>query len=403
MKRTKISILPKLFDYNGNPKKQWFIYYSYRNPVDNKMTRFRVYEGFAKCHTKKAKYQNAEKLIQQYADMLKSGWDPFSQGQTVIYADNLQYAAIARTYYEKRKSNKTFEYYASEFLPLMKDSAHKTYLNYVGKYRTFNNWLQSKGVHQNDITTITQPIMCDFFNYLINDTKMMLARITLKKYEHMLARLFTWMVKKKYIRQSPMFDLPDTRRKNDTAPRPIHKADIDKLVAEIKNDKQLYLTIQLEYYCFMRPGLEIRLARVGWFDLAASRIYVPSGVVKTNEDKIIIIPEIFREYLIKEWKLHLLPANYYLIGKNGIPGPQPVGSNNLRNRFNVIRDRLQLPLEYKLYSWKHTGNSAAEDAGIPMAARQRQNGHLSLRSTEEYLKNKIGFKSTEIQFFFPPL
>jgi hypothetical protein len=38
-----------------------------------------------------------------------------------------------------------------------------------------------------------------------------------------------------------------------------------------------------------------------------------------------------------------------------------------------------------------------------MAARQRQNGHSSMRSTEEYLKNKIGFRSPEIEKNFPAL
>jgi integrase len=130
---------------------------------------------------------------------------------------------------------------------------------------------------------------------------------------------------------------------------------------------------------------------------------VPAEVVKTKEDKIVIIPDVFRELLLNEWKLSRYPADYFLIGQNGMPGTQPVGANNLRNRFNVIRDRLHLPLTYKLYSWKHTGNSAAEDAGIPMAARQRQNGHRSMRSTEEYLKKKIGFSSPEIQMNFPKL
>jgi len=273
----------------------------------------------------------------------------------------------------------------------------------VSKFRSFNLFLENKGIGGNDITTITQPIVADFFRYLIEDPRMRLARITVKKYEHMLSRLFDWLVKNKHIRRSPVFDLPDTRRKNDQAPRPIHEEDIDRLVNEIKKDKQLYLTIQLEYYCFLRPGLEIRLARVGWFDLAASRIYIPADVVKTEQKKVVIIPNQFRNYLVKEWRLSNYPTDFYLIGQNGMPGPVPVGSNNLRNRFNVIRDRLGLPLQYKLYSWKHTGNSRAEDAGIPMAARQRQNGHSSLRSTEEYLKNKIGFRSPEIENKFPSL
>lgn len=404
MKREKICILPKLFDHNGDIRKKWYVIFSYRNPVDGKMKRFRIYDGFTEHRTKKAKLEFGEKLVSEYTQLLKTGWNPFkSEEEKVIYSDSLQYAAISRAYSNKRQSNKTFSYYSNLFLPEIAGSAKKTYQNYVSKFRAFNNWLESKGIAGNDITTITQPVVADFFKYLIDDPKMQLARITLKKYEHMLARVFDWMVKMKYIRQSPVFDLPDTRRKNDQAPRPIHEADIDKLVEEIKQDRQLYLTIQLEYYCFLRPGLEIRMARVGWFDLAASRIYVPREVVKTQEEKVVIIPEQLRNYLLKEWKLNNFPRDYFLIGQNGMPGPDPVGSNNLRNRFNVIRDRLGLPQSYKLYSWKHTGNCRAEDAGIPMAARQRQNGHSSMRSTEEYLKKKIGFRSVEIQNQFPSL
>jgi integrase len=404
MKREKLCILPKLFDHNGDIRKKWYIIFSYRNAADGKMKRFRIYDGFTEHRTKKAKLEFGEKLVRDYTQMIKSGWNPFQkESEKVIYTDNLQYATLSRAYSDKRQSNKTFSYYSNLFLPEMQNSARKTYQNYVSKYRAFNNWLESKGIAGNDITTITQLIVSDFFRYLIDDPKMQLARITLKKYEHMLARVFDWMVKNKHIRQSPVFDLPDTRRKNDQAPRPIHEGDIDMLVEKIKSDRQLYLTIQLEYYCFLRPGQEIRLARVGWFDLAASRIYVPGDVVKTEQDKVVIIPEDFRRYLMKEWKLINYPANYFLIGQNGMPGPVPLGQNNLRNRFNIIRDQLHLPTTYKLYSWKHTGNCRAEDAGIPMAARQRQNGHRSMRSTEEYLKKKIGFFSPEIQMNFPKL
>jgi hypothetical protein len=80
-----------------------------------------------------------------------------------------------------------------------------------------------------------------------------------------------------------------------------------------------------------------------------------------------------------------------------------VGNNNLRNRFNIIRDALQLPATYKLYSWKHTGNVRLAKAGVSMYDRQQQNGHLSMRSTEEYLKNKIGFYSEDIEKRYPTL
>jgi integrase len=280
--------------------------------------------------------------------------------------------------------------------------ADKTYKNYVSKYRTFDAWLMKNGYDGNDIATISAEIMRHFFLFLINDEK--LARITVMKYRHMLERLFDWCLKNKYIRLSPMKDLPDTTRENDQAPRPINEADIDKLAEVIREkDRQLWLTIQLEYYCFLRPGLEIRFSKIKWFDLARGVISIPKEVVKTNENKIVIIPDEFRDDLLNEWRLHLYPSDYYVIGKNGIPGPEALGSNNLRNRFNVIRDKLKLPQEYKLYSWKHTGNSRLVDTNIPLFHQQRQNGHSSMRSTEEYLRNKIGFRSEELKKNFPPI
>lgn len=403
MTKNKICILPKLYDCGGNTKKQWFVYFSYRDPKTNKMRRWKIFDGFHGLPNKKARYAHGETLIKQYTEKLKSGWNPFSEeSEKAIYDDNLQYSTAIRIFKTARSGNKTFNYYSNLFLPEVKGMADKTYKNYVSKFRIFDAWLIKNGMEGNDISAITEDVMRQFFLFLINDE--MLARITVVKYRHMLERMFNFCVKNKYIRVSPMHDLPDTTRENDQAPRPIHEGDINRLVSEIRdNDRQLWLTVQLEYYCFLRPGLEIRLARVGWFDLARGVINIPKDVVKTDSNKMVIIPNQFREYLLKEWKLQNFPSNYYLIGQNGMPGPAHLGSNNLRNRFNIIRDRLQLPNHYKLYSWKHTGNAKAADAGIPAYHRQMQNGHSSMRSLEEYLKNKIGFQSSEIRENFPSI
>jgi len=401
--RQKIAILPQLYDANGNIKKKWHVYFSYRNPKTNKMHRFRIYDGFATLYTKKARYAHAEQMIRQYTDRIQQGWNPFETDlRQAVYEDNLRYATTSRIFREQRSGNLTFNYYSNLFLPEIKGMADKTYKNYVSKYRMFDAWLARHGHAGNDLSSITQNVMRNFFLYLINDEK--LARITVMKYRHMLERFFNWCVKSKYLKLSPCTDLPDTTRENDQAPRPIHEADIDKLVQAIKDkDPQLWLTIQLEYYCFMRPGLEIRLARVGWFDLARGTISVPKEVVKTNADKVVIIPDEFRDILLSEFRLQMYPAHYYLIGPNGIPGTRALGSNTLRNRFNVIRDALKLPRTYKLYSWKHTGISRAIDSGVPAYHLQKQNGHASMGSFEKYLKNKIGFKSEEIKENFPSL
>lgn len=85
------------------------------------------------------------------------------------------------------------------------------------------------------------------------------------------------------------------------------------------------------------------------------------------------------------------------------PGKMHIGKNTMRLRFNKIRKRLNLPESYMLYSFKHTGNSAAVDAGISAYERMMQNGHTSIRTTEIYTKNKIGFQSEDIRQNFPKL
>lgn len=401
MTRNKLCILPKLNDCGGNPKGKWFVYFSYRNPANDKIQRFRIFEGFAYCYTKKSKYEHADHLINKYSELLKNGWNPFNDGKA-IYEDNLQYKAVARIYRKTRESNKTFNHCSNMFLPEVKGMADKTYKNYVSKFRTFEAWLTKSGFAGNDINTISPTIVKDFFLYLINDQK--LARITVMKYHQMLGKMFDWCVTQKFIKASPMQNLPQTTRENDQAPRPIHEDDIKKLTQKIKQlDRQLWLVVQLEYYCFLRPGNEIRLSQISWFDLTRSRITIPKTLTKTRQNKIVIIPKQLREYLVSDWKLPQFPSDYFVIGKNGMPGTEPLSENNLRNRFNKIRDDLNLPKEYKLYSFKHTGNIRCADAGIPAYHRQRQNGHASMQSLEHYLKNKVGFESDELENNFPTI
>ena len=120
MNRKKICILPQLNDSRGDVLKQWFVYFSFRNPKSDKMQRFKIYDGFTDCRTKKAKYAHAEQLIAFYKEKFKKGWTPFSNDDEVIYDDHLEYQAIAKIIGKSRKSNKTFGYYASLFMEELK-------------------------------------------------------------------------------------------------------------------------------------------------------------------------------------------------------------------------------------------------------------------------------------------
>ena len=64
---------------------------------------------------------------------------------------------------------------------------------------------------------------------------------------------------------------------------------------------------------------------------------------------------------------------------------------------------MNMPMEYKMYSWKHTGNIRADDSGIPRRELQNQNGHTTIQTTEVYMKNRRGVRSENIIERFPEL
>lgn len=75
----------------------------------------------------------------------------------------------------------------------------------------------------------------------------------------------------------------------------------------------------------------------------------------------------------------------------------------MSNRWVAFREKLNMPEEYKMYSWKHTGNIRASRKGIPLFDLQGQNGHTTIATTEEYMKNQEGYVSQLILESFPSI
>jgi len=405
MKRKKIAILPEINNCREDLSKKWFIYFSYRDPRNDKMKRFKVYEGLHKIKDFAGRTEAAERLKAEYAAKLKNGWNPFLDDESAIYEDQLQYQNVARIYGKLKMANKTVSYYSSKFIARKKADGElepETISTYTSKLRIFSLWLDKNGMGDYDITVIDNAIVLDFFDYLINDRQ--LAGNSMKSYRQLLQEMFELARKEGSIMTNPVYDIPVCKRINDRSPRPIAEFDIQNLKEAIKKeDPQLWLAISFEYYCFLRPGKELRLLRIGEIDFIRGVIDVEQLRAKTNLERFPTIPLVFLKELREVYQLHEYPRDYFVFGKHGQPGPECLGKNNMRTRFREIRKKLKMPDGYKYYSWKHTGNGRAADAGISMKALQEQNGHTSIQTTEIYMRHKIGRVSTEIRDKFPKL
>jgi integrase len=395
--------LPEIYDCGGkvSVNDKWLIIFKVRNPKTGKLERFRMAKGINKFHTYHERMQAAEKMKQLWSDKLKAGWTPFTD-QNIIYDDNLQYQTLIKNYRKAVSKNGTFRFYASKYIDFRKNEIDpNTVITYRSKLRLFNAWLDGRQMGEADVSAITQEVLLEFMFFIIETRK--LSKSSVDNYRIILEAVFNYVRKERKQFPNPCFDLPGTKRINDSAAYPIHESDIPILKRKIlKTDPQLWLAICFEYYCFLRPREEIRFLKIGDIDFGRSRVVVKYENAKKGQ-RIVTIPTVFMNKIREVYKLQMYDRDYYVIGAGGEPGKKHLCINDLTDRFRKVRIALKMPSQYKLYSWKHTGNVRADDAGIPRNELQGQNGHTSMVTTEIYMKNKKGNTSKSIIENFPEI
>jgi integrase len=401
MARQKLIILPKLCSCGGDPDKQWFIYYSCRDPHTGKMVRFRHYDGFTGIPVF-ARMEHAQELIEMFSARLKSGWTPYANDTQAIYNDHIDYKTVAEMYGRRRSGNNTIRLWTSRYLDsIIQGVRHSTYLTYKSKLRIFILWLERENIALNDITTIDNKVIISFFKYLIDER--ILSHESIGNYTELLANLFLYFKKNKLILYSPVFDIPVCNRINDQAPRPIQRDDIEAFKKEIQKDPELWLAVQFEFYCGMRPGHEIREMKVKDIDFLSGTVHIGRQTAKIEKDRIVTIPKQFLETIKQGYQLQQFNREFYVFGKEGHPGPVSIGKNKFGYKFRKIRVKLNMPVEYKFYSWKHTGAIEADEANIPHKDISMHLGHGNMSTTDIYFRNKKVQVSKAIRDNYPTL
>jgi integrase len=401
MARQKLIILPKLCNCNEDPDKQWFVYYSCRDPHTGKMVRFRHYDGFTGIPVH-ARIEHARQLIEMFSTRLRSGWTPFTDDTQAVYNDHIDYKTVAEMYGSRRSGNNTIRLWTSRYLDsIIQGVRHSTYLTYKSKFRIFIFWLEREHVVMNDIATIDNKLIVLFFKYLIDER--ILSHESIGNYTELLINLFAYFKKQKLILYNPVFDIPVCNRINDQAPRPIQREDIEVFKKEIQKDPELWLAVQFEFYCSMRPGHEIREMKIQDIDYLAGTVHIGRLNDKTGKDRMVTIPKQFLEVIRKVYDLQKYNREFYVFGKGGCPGPVAIGKNKLSYKFRKIRIKLKMPTEYKFYSWKHTGMVEADEAGLPIKAISNQAGHTSINTTNIYFQNKRPAISKAVKNSWPDL
>jgi len=298
------------------------------------------------------------------------------------------------------KENKTFEEILLEFLELRRISlSEATYRGYVGYCGLFNSWLKIHNYEKLSLRKLNPDIIAKFFLYLAVDRD--LDKATCEKYYQDLKIIFKYAQKRNLIETLPFDLVTFPAKKVDRGSKVILEDDLILLLSTIRDTQfQLYVACMFQYYCFLRPGGELRLLRIGDVDLNMGVIRVPMLRDKVRQQEVVTMPVQLIE-LCKEYEIEGKDKHWFVFGKHHVPGPIPWSINMLSYQFRIIRRQLGLPEEYKFYSMKHTGATRLHESGASMRTCMDQLRHRRLASTQHYIQRHGGVVNNTIRLNFP--
>lgn len=275
----------------------------------------------------------------------------------------------------------------------------RTSMAYESHVYVFLQWMEERGLRLVAMNKITDQSMADFFIYLSKDRG--LDRTTIEKYLIHLRLLFQFAQKREEVTRIPFNLVVVPKHHIDKSPEVIQHDHLKILLTDIKqNDPQLYLACMIMYYCFIRPGTELRLLKIGDINMENGTIRVVQEHAKNSKRQVVTMPNQLIE-ICKEYGVDTADKDLYVFGNKKQFGKVPFSLNMLRYRFNRTRDRLKLPKGYKFYSFKHSGASELHLSGISMRELMDQLRHSKLDSTQHYLKCHAGIVNERIRNNFP--
>lgn len=385
-------ILPELKNRGGDISKEWYIEFHCFSEKENKLIRYRKTFNINRERDADKRMLLSKKIVDKLSSELKTGWRPWSE-KKYIYTNYMEYDQIAKINGRKKNDSNQLQRLLSEFLTFKnKELKEKSWGNYVSKLRILTLFL-NKNYPDISIGELSNDVLLLFWDHLIIDRK--LDSVTIEKYYTVIYGFFNYLMKKKIVDEIPMQNLPRGKKIKDEAARPINKIDLKIILHEIKKtDPQLYLGCLFQFYVAIRPGNELRGLKIRDIDLYNNRIVVSDETAKTVR-RTVDVPRQLIDILF-DYNINRYDSELYLFGKFGLPADIMLGKNTLRNRFNKFRDKLNFPKTYKFYSMKHTGAGMLLDAGATIEEIRDHMGHVSIESTDHYIRRHFGNRNKRI-------
>lgn len=157
--------------------------------------------------------------------------------------------------------------------------------------------------------------------------------------------------------------------------------------ARLYEGKEWYVgfyVIYLVFHTLIRP-IEITRLRVRGVNLKNQVIVIPGAAAKSGKMRISTIPNVPQESL-QEY-IGTADPKSFLVSESMCPGKKPISERRLRYKWTNLREALDLPMEYKMYSLRDSGIVQKLQDGISPEEVMKQAGHHSIEITTIYVNH----------------
>lgn len=341
----------------------WLIEFKYLNPISGDMERGRHYMNrlINSYQRKQDGIEHAKKICYEITNKLKGGWTP------VFESDNQRlYTPI----------EKLRELYLNDKRGNVREATMQSYSSMT---HIFNEWLKLS----NRVGKVTGAFRRDDAVYYMD--YITAKKVSNRSYNNMLKGMrafFSWALEHCYIKENPFTTLK-TKKKEEKKRKPIDAVSRLKIRKYLeKNNPQLLTVCMLIYNAAMRPK-EIANIKIEDIHLAKRYISVKSDNAKNGKARCATIS---REIIHRLASVANKPGNYYLFGMNDdlLPDKKRCALSKFRKIWQDMRDDLNLPEEFQLYSLRDTGMIDLLHNGVNELTVQHHYDHSSLRIQAMY-------------------
>ncbi|WP_445748946.1 tyrosine-type recombinase/integrase [Polaribacter sp.] len=391
---------PKIYSANGDLKKRWYIYFSFRDVNSGKLKRVTPFYGNAnKYKTKEERLSVLVTYRKVLLKLLKQGFNPYVDNSELylqMYSKEsrketqflgLKESNIPITHAEKplMTLKEAFDFGLKQKEKLINATTKRSYDNRV---KIFLEWLQEKHQELKTIDSLNKQVVFEFLNDVLYKTS---AR-NRNNYRTDLSSILQVLedndiIVFNFIKKIPVLKSIPERNKTYT----------NKTQEEIfnyleKKDPILLLYIKFISYNFLRP-IEVSRLTIGDINLNEKTIQFKA---KNSPLKTKIIPEILWDDLPD---LSKISKDLALFTPNQIGGVWETEVSNRRDYFSkrfkkVVKDHFELGNDYGLYSFRHTYitklyRSLMKNSS-PFEAKSKLmliTGHSSMIALEKYLRD----------------